>query len=204
MSGKNSKAPDLFVTPKAYLGEVIDHALHTRGMTTSDRTVAYLIELLEFFLHTDNLFEKDNEESLGQATLAELYLRASQDPLKKRVLLKKLGDSTLYISGFFGDSLKRKVVDIDYYAEIGGRAYGTLAAVTPSDRWAEVFAEFSERILEYIDLLTYISQKALVQTNKDLLRLYDRYLTTGSELAKDQLLEQGLLNAQTVKGGRKQ
>ena len=173
-------------------------------MATSDRTVAYLIELLEFFLHTDNLFEKDNEESLGQATLAELYLRASQDPLKKRVLLKKLGDSTLYISGFFGDSLKRKVVDIDYYAEIGGRAYGTLAAVTPSDRWAKVFAEFSERILEYIDLLTYISQKALVQTNKDLLRLYDRYLTTGSELAKDQLLEQGLLNAQTVKGGRKQ
>ena len=51
----------------------------------------------------------------------------NSEPIVRFELLKKLGDRSLYISGFFADSLQRKVVDVDYYAEMGGVAYGALA-----------------------------------------------------------------------------
>ncbi|MCB0386440.1 MAG: hypothetical protein KDD43_13690, partial [Bdellovibrionales bacterium] len=99
----------------------------------------------------------------------------------------------LYISGFFGESLKRKIVDIDYYAEIGCSAYGSLATMTTVDEVAEVYHDFSLRFLEYVDVLTCISEKSFVVSKADLLRLYDRYVLTGSKQAQDELSAQGLV-----------
>ena len=95
--------------------------------------------------------------------------------------------------------MKRKVVDIDYYAEIGGRAYDCLATESHENLYSRVYEEISVKFLDFVDVLTLISQKSLVQSNEDLLRLYDRYITTGSELAKEQLLEKGLIPTETKK-----
>ena len=108
-------------------------------------------------------------------------------------MLRKLGDRTLYISGFFGDSLSRKVVDIDYYAQIGGSAYATLAHCTREDTLAKVYHVFSARFMDFVDVLTFISHQSLIKSDQSILRLYDRYLRTGSELAKDKLIEAGVL-----------
>jgi hypothetical protein len=62
-----------------------------------------------------------------------------------------------------------------------------------------MYGEFSARFSGFVDVLTYISQDSLVQSNKDLLRLYDRYLVTGSRLAEEQLMEKGLLNSDVAK-----
>ena len=161
----------------------------------------YLVDLLEHYMFSSNLFPKDDETGRSKReTLAELYLRAQTAPTPMRTdLFKKLGDSSLYISGFFGDSLSRKVVDIDYYVDMGGVAYGALASSVNDDLASQMFSEFSVRFAEFVDVLTYISQESLIQTNNDLLRLYDRYMATGSRLAEEQLVEKGLLNADLQK-----
>ena len=41
---------------------------------------------------------------------------------EQRASLKQIGDVSLFISGFFSDSLRRKLVDVDYYVSIGGGA----------------------------------------------------------------------------------
>lgn len=64
------------------------------------------------------------------------------------------------------------------------------------DKHVPVFQDLAERFLDYVELLTYISQQAMVQTHEDLLRLYDRYLATGSKLAEEQLIEKGVLPLQ--------
>ena len=38
-------------------------------------------------------------------------------------ILRRLGDVALFISGVFSRSLKRRVVDVDYYIAMGGGAY---------------------------------------------------------------------------------
>src|SRR6185312_8415266 len=156
----------------------------------------YLVSLLEHYLDARNLFEEPAGEGENKKpeTLAEMFLlAANSDRVGKVDLLKKLGDRSLYISGFFGDSLERKIVDIDYYAEMGGAAYGSLADHVSDDMVAQVYRIFSREFLAYVDVLTYISQQSMIQSDQSLLRLYDRYMRTGSELAKEKLIEMGVL-----------
>jgi hypothetical protein len=185
--GKSVEDIGLVTNPRSYFTEIVADALEKRKTQTPPLVSAYLVDLLETNLTTDN--------SQLNSTMAEFFMRSVQVEKKQaRIdLLKKLGDTSLYISGFFGDSLRRKIIDIDYYADIGGMAYGNLATQVTNDLQSQVFREFSLRFLDYVDVLTYISQTTMIQTNQDILRLYERYIATGSELAKNQLAEKGIL-----------
>lgn len=189
--------PDIVASSKEYFSEAVDEAIAERKISTTTYVRSYIIDLLDFYLHAENLFTECDpgmESKKSNDTLAELYLKAiGSQPSVKKGMFKRLGDSSLYISGFFGDSLKRKVVDVDYYAEIGGSAYGQLASLLGNDSLAEVYHDFSVRFLQYVDVLTCISQKSFFVNQDDLLRLYDRYILTGSKQAEDQLLDRGLL-----------
>ena len=182
----------IFITStKDFFTEQVEEACHSRKVKTLPAARDYLVVLLEHYMHTQNLTKKD--------TLAEMFLKANSidESINRVEMLKQLGDTSLYISGFFGDSLNRKVVDIDYYASMGGAAFGALATIAADENNVPVFEEFAHRFMDFVDVLTYISQKTLIQTDQDLLRLYDRYVSTGSELAKEQLMEKGLLNLPT-------
>jgi hypothetical protein len=201
------RKPDFSTSISEFFEEQIDAALENRRLQTSELTVSYLVQMLGHYAFTNNLFaESETNGKKRSDTLAELYLKAfASEPSVRVDLLKRLGDTSLYISGFFGDSLKRKIVDIDYYASMGGVAYGNLAEIIEEDAYAQVYQEFSERFMDFVDVLTYISQQAFVQTDADLLRLYDRYVSTGSKLAEEQLIQKGLLQVgQTTNKGQKQ
>ena len=188
-----SMQPIVLDSPRQFFIDRVDDALKRVKFQPLVLSRNYLVDLLQHFMFSSNLFAK-------RETLAELYLRAQNSPPPMRFeMLKKLGDGSLYISGFFGDSLSRKIVDIDYYVGMGGTAYKSLAISAADENLAQVYDEFSLCFGEFVDVLTVISQEALIQTNGDLLKLYDRYRATGSRLAEGQLLEQGLLNADLQK-----
>jgi hypothetical protein len=65
--------------------------------------------------------------------------------------------------------------------------------VTREDRLAKVFKTFSQQFLEFVDVLKYISHRSFVQTDQNILRLYERYLRTGSDLDREKLQEMGVL-----------
>jgi len=193
----NMSQQGFVISAQGFFQEVVEEACVKRKLVAVPAVKGYLVSLLEHYLHSKNLFEEDVNEASGKkepSTLAEMFLLASQAPQAEKVgLLKKLGDRSLYISGFFGDSLERKMVDIDYYADMGGTAYGHLAGCIQEDTLAHVYKTFSQRFLEFVDVLTYISQQGMVQNDQNILRLYDRYLRTGSELAREKLAEVGVV-----------
>lgn len=195
-SKSDSNSQSLFVSPREYFSEVVEAAMTKRNLQTYPAVRKYLVDLLEHYLDARNLHDQrlDHSGSPVPTTLAEMYLKANSAEIsEKRELLKKLGDRSLYISGFFGDSLERKIVDIDYYADMGGAAYECLAHVSKEDTTAKVYKVFSQRFLEFVDVLSYISQQSFVQSDQSILRLYDRYLRTGSELAREKLIEMGVV-----------
>ena len=179
-----------------YFREKVVHALKECSVESHPIILNYLVDLLKFYMSADNLYESsDKNGKKAEKMLAQRLLEASSaDPLARAELLKQLADSSLYVSGFFGDSLKSKIVDIDYYAEIGGIAYANLAAHSHKKTFIEVYNEFSQHFLKYVDVLTFISQKVFIQSQEDVLRLYDRYIATGSDLAKKQLIEMDVLS----------
>lgn len=187
-------APELLVSSRDYFRDVVQDALEQRKVKTYPVAADYLVSLLEHYMSTNNLYdEKDDSGRCRRETLAEMFLRAANSAPNTRIsLLKKLGDTSLYVSGFFGESLQRKIIDVDYYAEMGGTAYGALAGCVREDTMSHLFKEFSARFQEFVDVLTYISTKTFVQNEDNLLRLYERYTKTGSNLAREQLAAKGI------------
>lgn len=188
-------------SPREFFADKAEDAFKKLKFEPLPLSRQYLVDLLQHFLVSHNLFPKDDETGRAKReTLAELYLNAQNSPAPLRTdLLKKLGDTSLYISGFFGDSLNRKIVDIDYYVDMGGVAYHALSTSSSDENASQMFGEFAVRFPQFVDVLTFISQESMIQTNGDLLKLYDRYMATGSRLAEEQLLEKGLLNADLQK-----
>ncbi|HVK60818.1 MAG TPA: hypothetical protein VM432_04675 [Bdellovibrionales bacterium] len=195
MSIENQGRSGLVVSPRDYFDEVVTEAFERRRLKTYPMVKSYLVDMLEFYVPTKNLFdETDSSGRRTSETLAETFLKAQNADDSVRIeLLKKLGDRSLYISGFFGDSLQRKLVDIDYYADMGGMAYGALASSVREDTLAKVFDEFARRFLEFADLLTDISSRAHLQNEENILRLFEVYAKTGSEVAKERLIEKGVI-----------
>lgn len=188
---------DLFVSPGDFFKDLVRQGFVQRKLETFPHVETYLVDLLQHYLDAKNLFDPDYDEQGRKVpkTLAEMYLHAnnSQDQVVKVELLKKLGDRSLYMSGFFGDSLQRKIVDVDYYVNMGGVAYATLASCVREDTTAKVYSTISRRFIDFVDVLTYISHSSFIKSNESVLRLYDRYMTTGSELAREKLTEMGVL-----------
>lgn len=183
------------MSPRDFFVEAVTEALRRQKVRTLPQVESYLVELLEFHLTTENLFDLVDENGRrSRETLAEMYLKANHAEPRMRVeLLKKVGDRALYISGFFGDSLQRKVVDVDYYAGMGGTAYATLSSCVREAPTARMFREFAQRFNEFMDVLTHISSHAFARNEENILRLYENYARTGSSAARERLLEKGLI-----------
>jgi hypothetical protein len=189
------KSSTLCLSSKDFFNSVVTDAFAHVRLQTYPFAQTYLVNMLEFYMSTDHFFDEfTSNGKRTRQTLAETFLKAANsEPVQRIELLKKLADRSLYISGFFGDSLQRKIVDVDYYVEMGEAAYAALADSVNEDIIAQVYKDFSQRFLQYMEALNYISSKSSVQSEENILRLYENYARTGSDVAREQLLAKGLI-----------
>ena len=169
---------------------LLNEGLNRVSLQISLPVQAYVRDLLISYIPADHLFEI-NEDS-GQRnlkSLAEIYLKAQKVSFnEKRILLQQVGDLSLYLGGFFREALNRKLVDVNYYMNMGKTAYGYLSEDHPQE---EMFKELSYFFSDLVDVLSYISQKNSIRTDQDLLELCKHYLRTGSKISKYQLEDHG-------------
>ena len=90
---------------------------------------------------------------------------------------RQIGDVSLFISGFFSDSLRRKLVDVDYYVSIGGYAYNALSRVE-TDTFSPVFAELATKFVG-------VRGRPVRGQRADVLRLERRPAAAVREVAED-------------------
>lgn len=194
---ESGEAKSLFlVDSNQYFVDCVSEALKEQKVKTFPQVENYLVHILTHYMYTNNLHETEVDSNIKTpTTLAELLLQSQiSEPSQKVSLLKKLGDRSLYLSGFFADSFNRKIVDANYYAQMGGVAYETLAQCTREDIQAKVFLEISRKFTSFVDVFSYISHKSQITSSQNILQVYDRYLKTGSGVAKKALLESGILS----------
>ncbi|MCS6837549.1 MAG: hypothetical protein NZ480_01765, partial [Bdellovibrionaceae bacterium] len=106
---------------------------------------------------------------------------------------KILGDYSLYVAGFFSESLQRKLVDIDYYVNMGRMAFLSLSDLTKIDTHGYVYRSLGQQFVKWVDVLNCVAEKSSLNSDAGLLRLYEKFLRTGSELALQKLLERGVV-----------
>ena len=179
-------------TAQEWFRETLSDALSQRRMKIQEVTEFYLVNLLASFLERERLFVEEPDGTAQTEPLALVLLRALQRDARSRDReLRRLGDTALFVSGFFGDSLARSLVDVDYYIAMGERAYGTLAG-TARGGHGELYGELAERFAAFVDLFAEIAELSNLRSNRGLLRLYERFLITRSERVADLLRARGV------------
>ncbi len=171
--------------------EMVADVLGQRQLRVQEVTEFYLVNLLAGFLEKERLFVEEPDGTVTAEPLALILLRALASERRARAAqLKRLGDTALFVSGFFGDSLARSRVDVDYYIAMGERAYGALAE---SERGLDaLYEELSGRFGEFVDLFAEIAELSDLRSNRGLVRLYERFLQTRSERVADKLRDRGV------------
>jgi len=177
-----------------FFKELVDGALAHQGLAANELTSFYVVQLLANFIQRRASGDEDDT--------APLVLRLAQalegGGTRQRTTLKQIGDLSLFVSGFFSDSLNRKIVDVDYYVSIGGCAYTALSRYE-TDTFSTVFAELAEKFVGFVDVLSEVSERTSCASNADVLRLYEKWLRTGSRRSGQLLIERGVVPNSSVK-----
>jgi hypothetical protein len=177
-------------TPAGFFREQLEKAMEHQKVSTSAFTEYYLVNLLAHAVHAGHL--PHPEPPFDEAPLATLYVRALRASRFERArLLRATGDTALFVSGFFGESLAGKLVDLHYYRAMGGQAYSRLSQ-EPSPFSPDVFAELARRFAAFTDLLCEISEASRLTSNQSVLQLYERWVQTGSPRSARLLADQGI------------
>ncbi len=178
------------VTPVEYFKEHVGKAIEHQNVVISTPTEHYVVQLLTRCVRADGLPAAESDEM----PLALLYMKALQSAKHERArLLREMGDTALFVSGFFADRLIDRVGDLRYYRRLGGDAYARLSRESNHDAWAaEVFRELAARFRELADILCEVSEASRMSGARSVLRLYERWLQTRSVRAARLLAEEGI------------
>lgn len=181
---------------EAFFQGEVDRACRAEGVETDRLTEHYLVHLLAAYA----------AQPIEDRPLGTQFLQAvSAPPRERRVTLRTIGDTSLFLSGFWGDSLGGKLVDVDYYIELGCMAYGELArasAGAATEPYAAVFGQLAGQFARFVEVLMTISRRtARARNDRDVVRIYERWLRTKSGWAARRLAEAGVMPVRPRTGG---
>ncbi len=188
------------VVPVANLREYFKDELHEvlekQQLAVEDLTEHYVVNLLTLFARSEALYD-GTPEGPRLKPLVVMLAEALEAPTPgdRNRGLQRLGDVSLFIAGFFAGSFARKLIDIDYHIAMGGRAYSTLADTLTRGRnrvLGGVFRELSQKFQPMVDALNEVSETSYSHSDKDILRLYEVWLKTGSRRCYDILRRLGV------------
>lgn len=172
------------IKPIEHFQELVSTAMQRQKIRTNELAEHYLSSLLATFITTEKLMDEP---------LAIAYLKAmgsSRDVQLRQ--MREIGDISLFTSGFFSDSLKRKIIDIDYYMALGTSCYSFVASRDRSEHIKRLFSELAAKFPAFVDVLNEVSERSRLTSSKDVLRIYERWLRTKSKLAEKVLREMGI------------
>jgi hypothetical protein len=170
--------------------------LADQHVAVDEQTEHYVVNMLTLFARAERLYES-TPDGRGLKPLVQMFSDALEAATvaERDLALQRVGDVSLFMAGFFLRSFARRLVDVDYHIAMGGQAYGTLASSLERGRrraLAHVFAELAAKFQPLVDALGQISDAAYVYTQRDVLRLYEVWLKTGSVRARRLLRRLGV------------
>ena len=181
-----------------FFEQALAAAIHRQGFRPCHETTLYLRKLLTDFVHSDKLFEH-SDEGIQLKPLAGMYAEAvNAETVERRdSILRRLGDVALFIAGLFPQSLSRSLVDVDYYINMGGSAYGYLAEsrhiAARTSAFKMIFRDLSEHFAGFVDVLAEVGDSTSLANDRDVLRLYEMWLCSGSANAAGKLQQLGVV-----------
>jgi hypothetical protein len=180
----------------------VGEAVKVQQVDATDEARSYLVALLSEFARPGAGMGDTFERPL--AFLLDEALRTNGAERFQR--LRILGDGVLYITGFFGDHIENRGVDMGYVTSVGATAYRGAATMlrrpnldagsSRSDESENVFGELSLKFDRFVDVLTAVADTTFAQQargERGILKVYERWLRSGSSTLARELGARGLV-----------
>ena len=188
-----------------FFRELLALAIENQRARVQQQTELYLVNLLSGFLQTESLLVREEDGTLHRKPLALLLKDAlDEEGVARARALRRLGDTSLFVSGMFSESLTRSLVDIDYAIAMGSRAYDALGDVAERHGRGHrsLWDELSEKFSQLVEVLNEVSERTLASSNAGLLRIYEKWVKTGSARIATLLSEHGVPAVLALPKGR--
>lgn len=181
-----------------YVTNKMNEQVRKTELPISDDTLCYVGNLLTTFCQsTEFLIVKQNRNELP--TLAFLYkdARETNNMRLKLNLLRKLGDSALFLGAWFSYFYNKKGIGKDYFIGMGTAAYDFLANNSQTQR--DVFNELAGNLPTVLSLTSHALEKDGTLSTQEIFNLYQKYLETKDDIIRQQLESLGInLSNQTI------
>lgn len=94
--------------------------------------IFYTSEVLGKYALSESYFETSDEGRTREKILGtKLLAAASLEREEQRRVYQEVGDTALVMCGYFAESVNRKILDTNYYKQLGMSAYQGLNSVSP-------------------------------------------------------------------------
>jgi len=192
---------DLSADVSAFFSGLVGEAVAERHVETTGATRAYVSGLLADYAKPGAL-TRDALERPFTLLLAEAQESVGRERFER---LRALGDGTLYVCGFFAEHLENRGVTLRYVTAVGAQAYNGAASMLRQPGLAsadassapDVFGELAEHFEDFVGLIECIADRLVAQsgtsTQSGIVKLYERWLRTGSNELASKLGAQGLV-----------
>ncbi len=182
-----------------FFSDAVEDAMRLQRVDATDGAMRYLVGLLVDYVHPDRRAGETLERPL--TLLLDEALHAP-DPAERFQRLRVIGDGILYGCGFFGDHFEARGVDARYLRGLGTRAYGEAGSMLrrpAPDAGAsgpDLFAELARNFDAFVGVLADVADATVatgVESSRGILKVYERWLKTGSERLASALTARGVV-----------
>lgn len=173
-----------------------------QGLAVPEHLGHYLADMLLRFVGSDTYFVPNSDPHALKPkkefpSVVRLWLEGQTQPVVEQLVqMQHVGDIALYTSGFFPERIERSMVDMDFYMAVGGQAYeraGQIRETLAQERHLNIYFELASRFSELKELLAEFSDRKLLSTEADRLRLYQKWLQSRSPRIRRMLAEVGII-----------
>jgi hypothetical protein len=184
---------------RSFFEDEVRSTAEKQGTDLSVHASRYLALVLERFTNVENFLSKNesNGDKHEFPVLALRWLEGLSTAYAQQLFhMQQLGDLALFTSGFFGDRIDRSLVDMDYYRAMGGQAYqraGQIKESLSAEKNLNIFFELAAGFGPCVEIFAEVSERSSLTNNRDLLRLYEKWLAKGSARLSRMLAEKGII-----------
>ena len=186
--------------------EAVEDALRQQRVDATDGATRYLVALLSDYVHPDR---RAGEAMERPVTLLFDEAVNTPDPADRFQRLRTIGDGVLYGCGFFADHFEARGVDAKYVRGLGTRAYGEAGAMLrrgpekQESAGPDLFAELADNFDAFVGVLTDVADATVatgMESPRGLLKVYERWLKTGSDRLASALTRRGVVPQRGTRG----
>lgn len=176
--------------PMAFFKGLVDEAIAHQRLDSSEDSAFYLVQLLSSFVHPDGAYADVGTRPRHPLGVMLLSATRIEDSYRRFVTLRTVGDLSLFLSGFFAESLERRPVDSRYFVTLGETAYGSAADACRMAS-ATIFEELAAKFVLFAHVLTEVAAECSLADDDTVEQIFERLVS--EERVSDESASEGSL-----------